>query len=95
MLLATFLDIVQHWRGVFPQQRTARRAIRQALGLLTCLGRRTLSRVIWTNGDQHRSWGADYLLHSRCPWEPQQFVRADSGEGAGVLPRPLGGGGGG
>ena len=59
--------------GVFPQQRTARRAIRQALGLLTCLGRRTLSRVIWTNGDQHRSWGADYLLHSRCPWEPQQL----------------------
>ncbi len=72
-LLAAWLDIVGQWYGVFPQKRSTRRAIRQALGSLVCLGRRTLSRIIWTNGDQHRSWGAEYFLHSRCCWDPQQL----------------------
>lgn len=69
-LLAAFLDIVEDWRGVFPQQRTFQRGVRQALGSLVCLGRRCLSRMIWTNGGQHRSWSAEYFLHSRCQWEP-------------------------
>lgn len=72
-LLETFLKIVQDWREVFPQDRTHFRAVRQALGLLVCLGRRTLSRVIWTNGGQHRSWSAEYFLYSRCRWDPQQL----------------------
>ena len=42
-LLAAFLDIVDPWRAVFPQQRTFQRAVRQALGSLVCLGRRWLS----------------------------------------------------
>lgn len=70
-LLPTFLAIVREWSAVFPQERSWRRAARQALGLLVCLGRRTLSRVIWTNGGQDRSWAAEYFLHSRCEWEPQ------------------------
>jgi hypothetical protein len=74
-LLAAFLSIVEDWRGVFPQQRTYQRAVRQALGSLTCLGRRCLSRIIWTNGCQHRSWSAEYFLHSRCTWEPQQLFQ--------------------
>ncbi len=49
------------------------RAIRQAMGSLVCLGRRTVSRIIWTNGGEKRSWGAEYFLHSRCRWEPQQL----------------------
>src|SRR5438128_1984485 len=69
-LLATFLEIVGPWRHVFPQQRTWRRAVRQALGSLVCLGRRCLSRIIWTNGGQGRSWSAGYFLHSRCHWQP-------------------------
>lgn len=73
MLLNAFSGIISDWRGVFPQQRTWRRAERQALGLLICLGRRTLSRVIWTNGGQNRSWSAEYFLHSRCAWEPQRL----------------------
>lgn len=72
-LLAAWLDIVRDWYPLFPQKRSAVRAIRQALGSLVCLGRRTLSRIIWTNGDQHRSWGAEYFLHSRCRWDPQQL----------------------
>ncbi len=72
-LLSAFLDITADWRGVFPQQRTCDRALRQALGSLVCLGRRCLSRIIWSNGGQQRSWGAEYFLHSRCRWEPQQL----------------------
>ena len=74
-LLAAFLAIVQDWRTVFPQQRTFQRAVRQALGSLACLGRRCLTRIIWTNGGQNRSWSAEYFLHSRCEWEPQQLFQ--------------------
>lgn len=72
-LLAALLEIVQNWAGVFPQRRTFERATRQAIGTLICLGRRTLSRIIWTNGGQNRSWGAEYFLHSRCHWDPQRL----------------------
>jgi hypothetical protein len=74
-LLAAFLEIAAGWRHVFPQQRTFQRAARQALGSLVCLGRRCLSRIIWTNGGQHHSWGAEYFLHSRCEWQPQKLFR--------------------
>lgn len=73
MLLATWLEIAADWKEVFRQRRTARRAVRQALGSLVCLGRRTLSRVIWTNGGEQRSWSAEYFLHSRAQWDPQQL----------------------
>lgn len=69
-LLACFLDIVAAWGTVFPQPRSYLRAVRQALGGLVCLGRRTLSRIIWTNGGQHKDWRADYFLFSRCQWDP-------------------------
>jgi len=72
-LLNTFLEIVSGWHVVFPQQRSSMRAIRQALGSLVCLGRRTVSRIIWTNGGEQRSWGSEYFLHSRCRWKPQQL----------------------
>ena len=54
-LLAAFLEITADWRGVFPQSRSFQRDVRQALGSLVCLGRRCLSRIIWTNGGQNRS----------------------------------------
>jgi len=74
-LLSEVLAIVDDWRDVFPQQRTSQRAVRQALGSLVCLGRRCLTRIIWTNGGQNRSWSAEYFLHSRCQWEPQQLFQ--------------------
>jgi hypothetical protein len=70
-LLATFLEIVAPWRHVFPQARTYRRAVRQALGSLCCVGRRCLSRIIWAVGRHARSWSAEYFLHSRCQWDAQ------------------------
>jgi hypothetical protein len=74
-LLAAWLSITQAWRDVFPQQRTFRRAVRQGLGSLVCLGRRCLTRIIWTNGGQDQNWSAEYFLHSRCQWEPQELFR--------------------
>lgn len=74
-LLSAFFDITAGWLDVFPQKRTFNRAVRQALGSLVCLGRRCLSRIIWTNGGQNRSWSAEYFLHSRSKWEPQQLFR--------------------
>ena len=73
MLLNAFLEIVQDWREVFPQKRSCQRAIRQALGGLVCLGRRTLSRIIWTNGREKLGWASEYFLHSRCQWDPQKL----------------------
>lgn len=74
-LLGALLEITANWRDVFPQARTWRRAVRQALGSLVCLGRRCLTRIIWTNGGQDRSWSAEYFLHSRCAWKPQELFQ--------------------
>ena len=73
LLLAAWLAIAAEWRAVFPRRRSFVRALRQGLGSLVCLGRRTLSRIIWTNGGQDRSWSAEYFLHSRCDWEAQRL----------------------
>jgi len=70
-LLSAWLALVADWNSSFPQQRTFHRAVRQALGSLVCLGRRCLSRSIWTNGGQQRPWSSEYFLHSRCQWDPQ------------------------
>jgi hypothetical protein len=82
-LLECWLEIVRPWRSVFPQERTFQRAVRQALGSLVCLGRRCLTRIIWTNGGQEHSWSAEYFLHSRCQWDPQQLFQP-------ILKRALG-----
>jgi len=72
-LLACWLDSVADWEKVFPQPRTYFRAVRQALGTLICLGRHTLSRILWTNGGQQKDWRADYFLFSRSKWDPAQL----------------------
>lgn len=72
-LLGAFMGIVQQWMEVFPQRRSFERALRQSLGGLVCLGRRTISRIIWTNGRQKLGWASEYFLHSRCQWDPQKL----------------------
>ncbi len=69
-LLECSLEIVRPWRVVFAQQRTFLRAVRQGLGSLLCLGRSTLSRIIWTTGREQNSWSGEYFLHSRAAWSP-------------------------
>jgi len=75
-LLACFLAIIADWEWLFPQHRTYLRAVRQALGTLVCLGRHTLSRIIWTNGGAHKDWRADYFFFSRSQWDPAQLFTA-------------------
>jgi hypothetical protein len=69
-LLESWLRIVEPWQSVFSQRRTFVRATRQALGSLLCLGRSTLSRIIWTTGREQKSWSGEYFLHSRAEWSP-------------------------
>ncbi len=69
-LLECWLEIVRPWGVVFAQRRTFLRAVRQGLGSLLCLGRSTLSRIIWTTGREQNSWSGEYFLHSRAPWNP-------------------------
>ncbi len=69
MLLRTWLEILNGWRPAFHQQRSLHRALCQALASLTTLGRRTLSRLIASQGRQHQDWSADYRLHARAPWQ--------------------------
>ncbi len=85
-LFSEFLEIAQDWRSVFPQRRTFQRAVRQALGSLVWLGRRCLSRIIWTNAGQDRSWSAEYFLHSRCQWEPQLCTGKEARQAAPAAP---------
>jgi DDE superfamily endonuclease len=73
MLLEAFLEIVNEWRPAFRQNRTARRAIRQALLSLICHGRRTITQIIWLAGNHLKSWSIEYFLHSRSPWKPEQL----------------------
>jgi len=89
MLLTNFLAIVGQWRSVFPQQRSWKRAAAQALGLLVCLGRRTLTRVIWTNGGQDRNWSSEYFLYSRCFWDPQRLFAPILQQALAYCPGPL------
>ena len=88
-LLSAFLSIVADWRSVFPQKRTWTRAVRQALGTLACLGRRTLTRIIWAEGRQDQNWSGEYLLHSRCEWEPQQLFQPILQRGLAYCPQRL------
>ena len=69
-LLPCWLEIVRPWQAVFAQERTWVRAVRQALGSLLVLGRATVSRILWTNGREQKSWSGEYFLHSRARWNP-------------------------
>jgi hypothetical protein len=61
--------------GAFAQQRTAERARTLALSALTCLGRRTLSGLLCTAGQQFRDWSAAYRLFERERLDRQALWR--------------------
>ena len=75
MLLRCWLDITAGWQSAFRQQRSFRRALGQALGILAAFGRRTLSRALWAEGRQLLDWSADYRLHARAAWQPQDLFQ--------------------
>jgi len=75
MLLRALLQLLDAWRPAFQQDRSARRAAAQALGMLASFGRRTLSRAIWALGRQQQDWSADYRLHARSEWKPARLFQ--------------------
>ena len=83
-LLAAWSEIVADWGSSFPQPRTVRRAVRQALGSLVCVGRRCLSPIIWTQGRQQRSWTASTFSTRVVAGSPRRCLRV-----CGVAPCPI------
>jgi hypothetical protein len=75
MLLRALLRLLEAWRPAFHQDRSARRATAQALGMLASFGRRTLSRAIWALGHQQQDWSAEYRLHARSEWKPGRLFQ--------------------
>ena len=49
----------------FAQQRTAQRAQRLGLSQLACVGRHTLTGLLYTGGRQGRDWSADYRFFAQ------------------------------
>ena len=88
-LLECWLEVVRPWRVVFAQQRTFLRAVRQGIGSLLCLGRSTLSRIIWTTGREQNSWSGEYFLHSRAQWDPQALFEPLLRQALQYCPGPL------
>jgi hypothetical protein len=57
---------------VFAQRRTHHRAAVLAVSQLACLGRHTVTGLLWTAGKQHEDWTADYRFFSQGRWDAQQ-----------------------
>jgi len=53
----------------FCQQRTGERARRMAISQLACMGRHTVTGLLYTSGRQFVDWSGDYRLFSQDRWE--------------------------
>jgi hypothetical protein len=71
-MLAMILTMLLEWKRVFAQERTAYRAMRQALSSVCVLGRRTIARSYLVRQDEG-DWSGEYKLHARSPWEAQEL----------------------
>jgi hypothetical protein len=76
VLLHCFLSLLSLWRPVFRQERSFRRALRQALGSLTVVGTATLTRILAGLGLDQQDWSAEYRLQARSAWEEQALFDA-------------------
>jgi hypothetical protein len=71
-MLSFIVSILLEWKKVFAQERTANRAIRQALSSVCVIGRRTIARSYLVQEDR-KDWGSEYKLLSRSPWQAQHL----------------------
>jgi DDE superfamily endonuclease len=76
VLLTSFLALLSLWRPVFRQERSFRRALRQALGALTVVGTATLTRILAGLGLDQQDWSAEYRLQARSEWDEQALFDA-------------------
>jgi hypothetical protein len=72
-MLDIVLSLMRRWKPVFAQERSARRAIAQALATVCVIGRRTVARSIVARGGAAQPFDAEYKLLSRSPWSAQQL----------------------
>jgi hypothetical protein len=72
-MLDTVLHLLEGWKAVFAQERTAERAIEQAISSVCVVGRRPIARSIAVRQDEGGSLAADYKLFSRAPWQAQHL----------------------
>lgn len=70
-LLETMNFLLQDWKEIFSQERTAVRILPLVYGLLLSPPKHTTSAAICTLGRQFDDWSADYRVFSRSPWDPQ------------------------
>jgi len=57
----------------FHQHRTWERAWRLGLSQLACVGRHTVTGLLYTCGRQFRDWSSDYRLFSQDRWQPREL----------------------
>lgn len=69
-LVDAFVSIWQKCRPAFVQDRTHDTGLTLAFGLLTALGRRTISRGICARALQHIDWSRFYRFFSKDVWFP-------------------------
>lgn len=85
ILLALLLE----WKSVFAQERTALRAVEQAIASACVVGTRTIARAIAVRGRDQQSWHAEYKLHSRSPWPEQELFEPVLSGALALCPGPL------
>jgi hypothetical protein len=72
-MLDRVLHLLEGWKAVFAQERTAERAIEQAIASVCVVGRRPIARSIAVRQDEGAVLDGDYKLFSRAPWEAQDL----------------------
>lgn len=89
MLLTTWLTMAARWRQAFAQDRSFHRVLHVLLGLMSTLGRGTITNALGSF-QQTADWSADYRAFSRSDWDDRALFRGVIGECApylGAMPR--------
>src|SRR5438045_7115468 len=72
-MLERVVHLLEGWKQVFAQERTAQRAIEQTIASVCVVGRRPIARSIAVREDEGAVLDGDYKLFSRAPWEAQNL----------------------
>ena len=75
LLLKTMLSLLENWYHIFPQDRTAHRAVMISLSLFLATERKTITEGIRERGLAQQDWSADYRIFSRTQWSACDLFR--------------------
>lgn len=87
-MFKTMVPLMKEWEKVFPQKRTAQRAINQAISSVCVLGNRTIARSYLVRGGES-DWSSEYKLYSRSQWEAQSLFDGVLNEAIKLCPDEL------